>query len=267
MADDDEVFKVRRDVDAREAARKAKAQMDDLRAAYAKVESGELTPPDNRAEMQEARKHGLAKRHESREARAIRRQKDQFMLMSLRRPEIAERFERDAGTVSPDGCRLWQGRIAKDGYGRFAVWPTHTQKVSAPAHRLALLLSKGLPPSPEMQAAHSCRNRHCVAPEHLRWATAEENAADRKRDGTQNRTVGRMHGMAKLTPDQIEAIRREYALGGFTQRQLAKRYDIAQSAISNIVNKRRWAFLDEPDVAESERAYAEAREVGIKETP
>jgi hypothetical protein len=59
-------------VDAREAARKAKAQMDQLREAAAKVESGGGNPPsdreqeDPRAAFREAREAGLVARHEKR---------------------------------------------------------------------------------------------------------------------------------------------------------------------------------------------------------
>lgn len=218
----------------------------------------------DRGDFQTARDVGLKARHETRLARA---QKDQFMLMSLHRPEIAERFKTESGPIQADGCQLWVGGLAKDGYGKFSVWLNHSNKVTSPAHRLSLMLAVGMPESPELQAAHSCRNRHCVAPAHLRWATAEENAADRKRDGTQNRTIGRMHGKAKLTPDQVREIRFTYTLGDVTQRQLADRFGVAQSAISNIVNKRRWGFLDDPAAAAAECAYAEARQADRQETP
>lgn len=47
---------------------------------------------------------------------------------------------------------------------------------------------------------------------------------------------------AKFTPDDIRSIRKERA-NGATLALLAAKYNTSQSYISNIVHKRRWAFI------------------------
>jgi hypothetical protein len=62
-----------------------------------------------------------------------------------------------------NGCQVWLGSRKRRGskYGRFAI---NRKMVSA--HRLAYILFKGEIP-PGHQVDHTCRNRACVAPEHL----------------------------------------------------------------------------------------------------
>lgn len=52
------------------------------------------------------------------------------------------------------------------------------------AHRLMCVFVNGDCPPDKNEAAHSCGNRKCVNPAHLRWATYEENGADKIIHGT-----------------------------------------------------------------------------------
>lgn len=72
----------------------------------------------------------------------------------------------------PSLCWIWNAAKDKDGYGQFAL---HRQ-VNA-AHRVAWLLRHGwLPPYPESELDHLCRNRDCVNPEHLQVVSHRENS-------------------------------------------------------------------------------------------
>lgn len=84
----------------------------------------------------------------------------------------------------------------------------------------------------------------------LCWSTAAQNQADRVRHGTDcrgerspSRTKphrlprGERHGMAKLTEDQVRAIR----LDSRPQRLIAAEYGIRQPAVSRIKRGHRWA--------------------------
>lgn len=75
-----------------------------------------------------------------------------------------------ASTVTDEGCRLWAGVIAWDGYGRYS----HRQ-----AHRVVYEQLVG-PIPPGMTIDHICFNRGCVEPEHLRVLSPLANFRNHK---------------------------------------------------------------------------------------
>lgn len=68
-----------------------------------------------------------------------------------------------------DGCWEWTGFVRKDGYGQFGR--------SKAAYRAAWELANG-PIPPGAHVLHSCDNRLCVRPDHLRLGTHGDNMAD-----------------------------------------------------------------------------------------
>lgn len=137
-----------------------------------------------------------------------------------------------------NGCMLWMGAMLRTGYG--SAWLGYK---TISTHRLALWLSEGPPPGPKYEAAHSCRNRHCVAPAHLRWATRIENVHDQVRDETNPQ--GERNTNAKLTAAQVAEIRRRYSEGGVTQGELAADYGVSDSNIGAVVRRVSWDFLSD----------------------
>jgi hypothetical protein len=67
--------------------------------------------------------------------------------------------------VAADGCWLWLGTIAPNGYGKFG---------GLCAHRIAYEIHVGPIPA-GLQIDHLCRVRHCVNPSHLEAVTQQEN--------------------------------------------------------------------------------------------
>jgi len=155
------------------------------------------------------------------------------------RPTTVGRFWDKVALPDENGCMLWLGSISPGiGYGSFkSVLSEH-----GTAHRFSLWLAEGPPPAANMEAAHSCRNRHCVAPAHLRWATRLENAHDMVRDGT--KPEGSRNGTARLTETQVVEIRRRYAQGGVTQQALANEFGVTQSTIRMAVIGRTWKNVE-----------------------
>lgn len=147
-----------------------------------------------------------------------------------------ERYLRDVVLVHDSNeCLLWPYAKAR-GYG---VINSGDERY---VHRLVCEIAHGQPPSPNYEAAHRCGNGHlgCVAKRHLSWKTSAENKADQLIHGTRNR--GGRNGSAKLTSDDVLAIRS--LQGQFTQAALARKFGTTQQAISDIHTRRRWGWLD-----------------------
>lgn len=76
-----------------------------------------------------------------------------------------------------DGCWNWKGRLVYGGYGGFTV-------ASRPerAHRIAYQITHG-PLTPDQIIMHTCDNRACVRPDHLRIGSHQENMDDMNAKG------------------------------------------------------------------------------------
>lgn len=132
-----------------------------------------------------------------------------------------------------DQCILWPFSRLRGGYGKVVI-NDKTNLVS----RIVCEKVYGPPPSQTHQAAHSCQNPPCINKRHLRWATPKENQDDRLMHGTHDRR-GRgknLIELRKIDMGDIASIRVEYANGGSSQRALAKKYNISQKSVFNIVN-------------------------------
>jgi len=114
-------------------------------------------------------------------------------------------------------CWTWKGKVnEKDGRPYFTV-----QGSRRSSYRIVLELYTG-EPSHSRQALHSCDNRICCNPHHLRWGTHQDNMDDMKeRD---------RHGMPKTVVRAILKLRDE----GKSQREVAELYGIARETISAI---------------------------------
>jgi hypothetical protein len=76
---------------------------------------------------------------------------------------------------TPDTCLIWPFSTVIGGYGRLKVaGKKHL------AHRLVCEQTHGPAPADRPEAAHRCGVAGCVNPYHVRWASAKENAADKK---------------------------------------------------------------------------------------
>ncbi|RVT93697.1 hypothetical protein [Sphingomonas crocodyli] len=108
------------------------------------------------------------------------------------------------------------------------------------AHREMCRKAHGEPPSADHAALHSCGMGHegCVNPQHLRWGTVTENAADRYEHGTMK--LGEDVHNAKLTEDDVKAIR---AAVGKSQNELAREFGVNQATIWKILHRLAWRWL------------------------
>jgi hypothetical protein len=128
-------------------------------------------------------------------------------------------------------CWLWTAACTPKGYGVFFA---HGANVTA--HRTSFILTHArLPVGGEVR--HRCDVRRCVRPEHLDGGTALSNVSDRvlrKRSAK-----GERNGSAKLTAEQVDAIRERVILGE-SQGKLAKEFGVSQPLISGIILGKKW---------------------------
>lgn len=129
-------------------------------------------------------------------------------------------------TVSYE-CIRWPFATREDGRG--TVWFNGRQEL---AHRAMCRLAHGEPPSDKHVAAHSCGKGHqgCVNPNHLRWATQAENAADMVEHGT--RQYGEANPAAHLSADAIAEIRSLRDAG--SQRAIATQFGVSKTTVHRI---------------------------------
>ncbi len=136
---------------------------------------------------------------------------------------------------NPNGCWMWLPKNSRvKGYGYISY-----QRKSYRVHRLSYELTYG-PFDKKWMVLHLCGVRACVNPRHLYLGTAQDNSNDARDDGTRCR--GESHGLAKLTNDQVIAIRAGCELGE-SSTALAQKYGVARTTVRDIATRRFWKHL------------------------
>jgi hypothetical protein len=153
-------------------------------------------------------------------------------------------------TIQSGECLVWQGAIGKaTGYGYMWV-PTGLQETLKRRYetvpRVVVFLVTGKIP---VEVMHSCDNRPCIAPWHLKDGTHLENLRDAAMKGRIRHGVD--HRDTHLTEQDIHDIRRELAkvvgpdgqvpYGAFAA--LARRYGVVRATIGAIYHRRSWRGL------------------------
>lgn len=141
--------------------------------------------------------------------------------------------------VGHDGkdCLIWPfGRFA-DGRAKGA-FGAGKSRVAA---RAMCEERHGPPPTSSHEAAHSCGNGYggCVNPEHLRWATRQENEDDKEAHGT--RVRGERVGSAILTEQQVRDIREISTV--FDYPIIAHEFGVTRGCIGDIVRRKNWRHV------------------------
>lgn len=146
------------------------------------------------------------------------------------------------GTISVMSHMHWhrlKSSVAGGGYA--CVTLRHRGKRSTfCVHQLVALAFLGPRPN-GMEVAHEngirCDNRLA----NLSYKTPAANQQDRVRHGTHSR--GERNPHARLTADQVIAIRSDYAAGERNKAALARKYGRSRTAIRLIVEGKRWTHV------------------------
>jgi len=130
--------------------------------------------------------------------------------------------------VEPEtNCWVWQRSVYSGGYG--AIGDDGRIKL---AHRVAYESLVG-PIPPDTQVLHSCDNRRCINPEHLRLGTNDDNVKDAL---ARSRYVGR-----RLSIEDVLYIRENPM--GISQSKLADKFEVSPSQIRRILNRKQWRHI------------------------
>lgn len=157
-------------------------------------------------------------------------------------PKVRQRFMESFAPNEDTGCWNWRGNINVYGYGVIVI-----RRKSVRAHRLSFALHNGRWPT--LWVLHSCDNRACVNPDHLREGTHQDNMDDRSKRGRVPDLRGSRNNHAKLTERDVVEIRARRAAGD-RQASIARAFSLSQGWVSDIVNRKRWTHVDDQALAE-----------------
>lgn len=101
-------------------------------------------------------------------------------------------------------------------------------------------MATGVDPGDKL-VCHTCDNPACCNPAHLWLGTDADNMHDMLQKERANKAAGVKHGMVKLTPADVQYIRRSKASGVW----LASQFGVVKSHISRIRLGKSWTHLME----------------------
>lgn len=138
------------------------------------------------------------------------------------------------------GCWNWSGGKTRTGYGQFSV-----NGKNVTAHRTSWEIHFGKIPHDGSYhgicVCHKCDNRGCVNPDHLFLGTNKENRDDMMSKG--RGIKGERQGLSRLTESKVREIRNLYSGGCITQIELASRFEIDQTTVSLVLNRKTWKHI------------------------
>jgi hypothetical protein len=145
---------------------------------------------------------------------------------------------RDGRQYRWKGCKM---SLCKDSDGYLICkFKRPGEKMMVKTHQLVAEVFIG-PRPPGQETRHRNGKRDDNRPRNLCYGTSADNSADMIKHGNSPR--GRRNPQVKLTKRQVLSIRRRYAAGGITQRELGSKYGIHPKYTSLIITKARWGWL------------------------
>ena len=148
---------------------------------------------------------------------------------------LQERMVQKTQINSPDECWPWTGSLDTAGYGCIRVG----YKLCHATH-IAYQFAYGQSVPKGKLVMHTCDNPRCVNPAHLQLGDKYLNSHDMLSKERGNKCCHGKHHRAKLTWEQVKAIRERYAQGNITFTALGNSYNISRTTIRRIVNYTSW---------------------------
>lgn len=160
---------------------------------------------------------------------------------------LSVRFDRGVDrSGGPDACWPWM-RGTSNGYGKISSGGRGHPSLRT--HRVAYEFAHGLIPA-GLCVCHRCDNPLCCNPAHLFAGTLKDNTQDmlaKGRHGARTKPESTVRGervlQAKLTEPQVLEIRRRYAAGDVSRRELGAEYGVTQRTIERVVGMQLWKHV------------------------
>lgn len=156
--------------------------------------------------------------------------------------KIADNFDAHYRIDPISGCWNWQRGTNGVGYGKFYLSGNRRDGTLKEilAHRFSYERAHGSIPD-GMHVCHRCDNPACVNPAHLFAGTNRENMLDCLRKGRIRYVphLREQNGNAKLTPEQVSAIKSQFK-SGCTKAHLARTYGVSERQIKRITDGEQW---------------------------
>jgi uncharacterized protein YerC len=149
---------------------------------------------------------------------------------------VLDRLAERSYVILATGCKIWTGTHQHFGHGYITVGGARKL-----VHRVAWEEERGKIPE-GLDCLHNCPggdNPACWNVDHLWLGTQGDNNADRDRKGRHVPLPGMLHGCARLTDEQIAAIRADKR----SYREIADHHGVAESHIGVIVRGDGWKHL------------------------
>lgn len=144
--------------------------------------------------------------------------------------ELIERLLKNK-EIDQNGCWIWQKCVKEHDYGIIRA-----KRRNYLAHRLSYEVFKNKKPG-KKYVCHTCDNPLCINPDHLFLGDQTKNMLDAK---IKKRMVhGENHYNRKLSITQVIEIRKLLSIG-FSQRRIAKIFNVSGSCISGIAINKTW---------------------------
>ena len=152
--------------------------------------------------------------------------------------DLEERFWSKVNILGEDDCWEWQAGSRGGRYGAFRF-----RRKTIDSHRMVWYLLNG--EFPELLVCHSCDNNKCCNPKHLFLGTYKDNHDDMvsKNRKTKRFPKGTSIWTCKLSEKDVLEIRKKYKSGKYTQKELAKKFNIARTTVSNITKNVSWKHI------------------------
>jgi hypothetical protein len=163
---------------------------------------------------------------------------------SRARASFKERLWRQVDRRSPGECWPWTAKSLIAGYGTISRGGRGGAKVLA--HRAAWELTNGPIPDGEGHhgtvVLHTCDNRLCCNPAHLRLGTQADNVRDMDAKGRRVAVLrfGGEHHMTKISEADVRAIR---ASDASQDKVWAERFGMHPGSVKNIRIGRSWKHV------------------------